>query len=204
MTALDPTASGPTASGPTAPGPATPGANTPGPAAPGPATQGAVAPGSVDPSPAVPESGELAERLRTALQHLLPGLRGTRGEHGDLTPSRQAALGALDTHGPMRISALATRLGIALPTTSRMVDLLDASGWIERTPDPEDRRASLIALTDPGRQLLHTVRHETAARLAARIETLSPEEQRALYTALPALESLADSTNPSRSPSTSS
>ncbi|BBJ46811.1 MarR family transcriptional regulator [Streptomyces antimycoticus] len=178
MTALDPTA----------PGPATSGANTP--------------------SPAVPESRELAVRLRTALQHLLPGLRGTRGEHGDLTPSRQAALGALDTHGPMRISALATRLGIALPTTSRMVDLLDASGWIERTPDPEDRRASLIALTDPGRQLLHTVRHEAAARLAARIETLSPEERRALYAALPALESLGDSTNPSTSqatnPSTSS
>ncbi|MGA6154312.1 MarR family winged helix-turn-helix transcriptional regulator [Stenotrophomonas sp. NPDC087984] len=187
MTALDPTA----------PGPATPGANTP-----GTATPGAVASGPTAPGPTVPESGELAERLRTALQHLLPGLRGTRGEHGDLTPSRQAALGALDTHGPMRISALATRLGIALPTTSRMVDLLDASGWIERTPDPEDRRASLIALTDPGRQLLHTVRHETAARLAARIEKLSPEEQRALYTALPALESLADSTNPSTSPST--
>ncbi|MBU3863718.1 MarR family transcriptional regulator [Streptomyces sp. 4503] len=197
MTALDPTASDPTASGPTAPGPATPGASTP-----GTATPGAVAPGPTAPGPTVPESGELAERLRTALQHLLPGLRGTRGEHGDLTPSRQAALGALDTHGPMRISALATRLGIALPTTSRMVDLLDASGWIERTPDPEDRRASLIALTDPGRQLLHTVRHETAARLAARIEKLSPEEQRALYTALPALESLADSTNPSTSPST--
>ncbi|NUH35990.1 MarR family transcriptional regulator [Streptomyces samsunensis] len=177
MTALDPTAPGPTA---------------PGPATPGPATPGPVAPGHVA-RPAVPEPAELAERLRIAIQDLLPALRGARGEHGDLTPSRQAALGALATQGPMRISALATRLGIALPTTSRMVDLLDASGWIERTPDPEDRRASLIALTDPGRELLRTVRREAATRLAARIEKLSPEERRTLYAALPALESLADS-----------
>ncbi|WP_247616443.1 winged helix DNA-binding protein [Streptomyces sp. MK37H] len=44
-----------------------------------------------------------------------------------------------------------------------MVELLDASGWIERTPDPEDGRASLIALTDTGRELFRAVRHEAAA-----------------------------------------
>ncbi|MBI0297713.1 MarR family transcriptional regulator [Streptomyces sp. PRKS01-29] len=138
----------------------------------------------------------MAERLRTALQHLLPALRGARGEHGDLTPSRQAALAALATHGPMRISTLATRLGIALPTTSRMVEQLDASGWIERTPDPEDRRASVIALTDTGGEILRAVRREAATRLAARIEKLSPEERRTLYAALPAMESLAADGSP--------
>ncbi|OPF71274.1 MarR family transcriptional regulator [Streptomyces antioxidans] len=173
MTALDPTTPGPTTSGP------------------GPATPRSAAPGPVTPSPTAPNSAELAERLRTALQNLLPALRGSRGEHGDLTPSRQAALGALATHGSMRISTLATRLGIALPTTSRMVELLDASGWIERTPDPEDRRASLIALTDTGRELLGAVRHEAAARLATRMDKLSPDERQALFAALPALESLA-------------
>ncbi|MFE2182488.1 MarR family winged helix-turn-helix transcriptional regulator [Streptomyces sp. NPDC059455] len=171
MTALDPT---------------TPGSTTPGSTTPGPGT-----PESVAPSPAAPESAELAERLRTALQHLLPALRGARGEHGDLTPSRQTALGALATHGSMRISTLATRLGIALPTTSRMVELLDTAGWIERTPDPEDRRASLIALTDTGRELLRAVRHEAATRLATRIDKLSPEERQTLSAAVPALESLA-------------
>ncbi|WP_413098752.1 MarR family winged helix-turn-helix transcriptional regulator [Streptomyces sp. Inha503] len=156
-----------------------------------PTTPGPVTPEAVTRSPVALESTELAERLRTALQHLLPALRSSRGEHGDLTPSRQAALAALATHGSMRISTLATRLGIALPTTSRMVELLDASGWIERTPDPDDRRASLIALTDTGRELLRTVRHEAAIRLAARIDELSPEERRTLSAALPALESLA-------------
>ncbi|MCQ8187136.1 MarR family winged helix-turn-helix transcriptional regulator [Streptomyces rugosispiralis] len=156
-----------------------------------PTTPGPVTPESVTPSPTTPDSAELAERLRTALQHLLPALRSARGEHGDLTPSRQAALAALAAHGSMRISTLATRLGIALPTTSRMVELLDAAGWIERTPDPEDRRASLIALTDIGRELLRAARREAAARLATRIDALSPEERQTLSAALPALESLA-------------
>lgn len=50
-----------------------------------PTTPGPVTPESVTPNPAAPESAELAERLRTALQHLLPALRGARSEHGDLT-----------------------------------------------------------------------------------------------------------------------
>lgn len=81
-------------------------------------------------------------------------------------------------------------MNIALSTTSRMVDLLDNSGWIARRPDPADQRASLISLNDDGLALLRTVRRETTGLLSERIAQLDPDRQQLLYEALPALEEL--------------
>ncbi|WP_329180309.1 MarR family transcriptional regulator [Streptomyces decoyicus] len=148
---------------------------------PGPATE--------QPPPSRAEPAELAGRLRAVIQQLLPLLRGL-SRHRDLTPSRTAALAALAAHGPLRVSELAARMNIALSTTSRMVDLLDNSGWIARRPDPADQRASLISLNDDGLALLRTVRRETTGLLSERIAQLDPDRQQLLYEALPALEEL--------------
>jgi DNA-binding MarR family transcriptional regulator len=137
------------------------------------------------------ESAELAARLRTVIQHLMPLLRA-QSVHGDLTPSRLAALAALADGGPLRISELAARMGIALSTASRMVDLLDGLGWIERQPDPADLRATLISLADAGGALLRSVRTEHTGILAAEIARLPPGRMRQLHDALPALEALAE------------
>ncbi|MEU5208442.1 MarR family transcriptional regulator [Streptomyces sp. NPDC020742] len=138
---------------------------------------------------AAPEPTELAGRLRAVIQELLPLLRERR-RHPDLTPSRLAALAALAAHGPLRVSALAARMNIALSTTSRMVDLLDGCGWIARRTDPADQRATLISLSDEGLAVLRAVRRETTGLLAERVGRLAPDRQRLLYEALPALEDL--------------
>ncbi|MFF0622792.1 MarR family winged helix-turn-helix transcriptional regulator [Streptomyces sp. NPDC004296] len=134
---------------------------------------------------------ELAGRLRAVLQQLVPLLRG-QSPHADRTPSRLAALAELAAHGPLRIGELAARMAITLSTTSRMVDQLDASGWIARRPDPADQRASLISLNDAGQALLRAVRRETAGVLAEEIGRLAPARQRRLRDALPALEELTE------------
>ncbi|GAA2653751.1 MarR family winged helix-turn-helix transcriptional regulator [Streptomyces lunalinharesii] len=145
------------------------------------------APGSEPPG----GPAELAGRLRTVLQQLVPLLR-SQSPHPDLTPSRLAALAALAAHGPLRIGELAARMNITLSTTSRMVDQLDGSGWIARRPDPADQRASLISLNDAGRALLNAVRRETAGVLAEEIGRLDAARQRRLHGALPALEELTE------------
>ncbi|MEU8488842.1 MarR family transcriptional regulator [Streptomyces sp. NPDC048641] len=137
------------------------------------------------------QAAETAERLRAAIQQLLPELRG-RSTRSQLTPSRLAALAALSAHGPLRISDLATRMGIALSTISRMADLLDGFGWIERQADPKDQRATLIALNDAGQALLDATRRQAATRLAERIDQLTPDQQHSLHEALPALEALTE------------
>jgi DNA-binding MarR family transcriptional regulator len=47
--------------------------------------------------------------------------------------------------------------------TTKRLDRLERAGLIARQPDPADRRSTLIALTDAGRELVDTA---TAAHLA--------------------------------------
>ena len=68
----------------------------------------------------------------------------------DLSPSQSRALGVLMRHGLMRLSELAGHLHIAPRSATDVVDGLEARGLLARQPDPQDRRATLVALTPDG------------------------------------------------------
>ncbi len=70
---------------------------------------------------------------------------------------------------------------------------LEAADLVTREPDPEDRRVSHVAPTDKGREFYEQIRHERTDAVNLAIESLTPDERRALATALPVLESLAKS-----------
>jgi DNA-binding MarR family transcriptional regulator len=71
-------------------------------------------------------------------------------EPWDLSPSLGRALSVLARHGSLRLSALADHLRIAPRTATEVVDDLQRFGLVERSPDPADRRAVLVALTAEG------------------------------------------------------
>src|SRR4051794_34610624 len=64
-------------------------------------------------------------------------------------------------HGPLRLTALAEAAMLDASTVSRHVQHLEAAGHLARTPDPADRRATLIEVSESGRALL---REALAAR----------------------------------------
>jgi DNA-binding MarR family transcriptional regulator len=64
-------------------------------------------------------------------------------------------------HGPLRLTALAEAAMLDASTVSRHVQHLEAAGHLARTTDPDDRRATLIAVTQSGQALL---REALAAR----------------------------------------
>ncbi|MCO1657018.1 MarR family winged helix-turn-helix transcriptional regulator [Pseudonocardia humida] len=81
----------------------------------------------------------------------------------DVTPGQSRALGVLLRGGPLRLSELAERLRIVPRSTTEVVDALQAAGLVERRPDPHDRRAVLVALTDHGSRVGEAVRAARAA-----------------------------------------
>ncbi len=143
------------------------------------------------PHPTPTATPALAAELRTLVNRLAHHLRTPGLRHG-ITPTRLAALAALSRHGPVRAGDLASTLGITPASTTRLVDVLVESGWVGRSRDPGDQRASLLALTDAGTARLEALRTEGAATLAHEIERLSTEERAALADALPVLRLLAD------------
>ena len=95
-----------------------------------------------------------------------------------LHTGQEALLLELDRTGPSIQAQLSEALGCEPPSVTLMTRKLEASGHIQRTPDPADRRATVVALTASGkaladqiRQLWLTLAEETVRGLPA--ETLA-------------------------------
>ncbi len=80
---------------------------------------------------------------------LYQSMRPERDEEG-LERHAQALLGAIAKRGPLRPSALADVMQLDLSTISRQVTALETAGLVMRDPDPADRRASLLRVSDRG------------------------------------------------------
>ena len=119
--------------------------------------------------------------MRTIRQHAAAGL----------TPSQLSALVTVDERGPLRISALATQESLGAPAATRVVASLEEAGLVMRSSDPDDKRASLIALTEDGSETLKALRQERATGLGAQLDALSEPERRLLERALPVLEKIS-------------
>jgi DNA-binding MarR family transcriptional regulator len=80
--------------------------------------------------------------------------------------------------GSMRVGDLARALRVTVGGTSKLVDRVERAGLIARQPDPDDRRASRVALTTAGKRRL-TAAVKTYEAVVGSIlgGVLSPEEQ---------------------------
>jgi DNA-binding MarR family transcriptional regulator len=97
-----------------------------------------------------PGAADLAVSIVGRLFRLAPQLTdlldlGAR-EYG-MGFARGRVLWALQESGPVVMRALSQRLGISPRTVTGLIDALEADGWVTRTPHPEDRRATIIAMT---------------------------------------------------------
>ncbi len=67
----------------------------------------------------------------------------------DLRPAHTAVFQHIEAGGS-RLTDLAERAQITKQSMGYLVDDLEQRGYLERRPDPSDRRAALISLTDRG------------------------------------------------------
>ena len=144
-------------------------------------------------APGAPETDDPVidvSRLRVALARLSRRLR--RHELAGLTPTQLSALATIGKTGPMRLGDLAAAEGIAPSTLTRLVTALEESGYVRRTADPSDARASTLAITPHGQDTLERIRTESTLMLTASLKLLTPAQRSALAAALPVLEQLAE------------
>jgi DNA-binding MarR family transcriptional regulator len=97
---------------------------------------------------------------------------------------------ALRDGGPQRVTSLARLEHLTQPTMSAVVGRMERLGWVRRTADDVDRRASLVRLTSAGKRAIEDLIRRRTAVLQAGLETLSPSSRAALARALPVLEEL--------------
>lgn len=134
-----------------------------------------------------PDAGDLvtyaARLVRASRQHI------------HATPAAGIrVLSLIDEHGPTGVGRLAEYDRTSQPTMSGAVATLVQREWVIKEPDPADARATLITLTDAGRQALSVVRDRSAATVSAAIRehpTLTRED---LTTAITVLREVLEAT----------
>jgi DNA-binding MarR family transcriptional regulator len=136
---------------------------------------------------------QTANHLRITLGRIVRRLRQAHAA-GEVTLSELSVLGRLDRQGSQTAGQLAEQERVTPQAMSTILGELEARDLIARTADSHDGRRLQLTATAAGRQLLAGRRSETAARVAAALDTaLTSEEQRQLIEALPLLDRLAES-----------
>jgi DNA-binding MarR family transcriptional regulator len=125
--------------------------------------------------------GELTD-FAEAWDEFFGAVRRARGRAatapGGLTLSQFQLLDALDRGAARTAGELAVAAPVTPPTASRMLDLLEREGIIERSRDEADRRVVSISLTEEGRRRVKLRRSKIAKRRKMVFEALSAEERR--------------------------
>jgi DNA-binding MarR family transcriptional regulator len=120
------------------------------------------------------------ETLSEAFSSVARQLRGTSQETlapWDINPSHLRALRVLSRHGVMRLSELSDHLHIAPRSTTEVVDALETRGLVGRRPDPDDRRATLVELTEHGTSVLDAIRVARGTEAERVFDRLSPADR---------------------------
>ncbi|MGC5533609.1 MarR family winged helix-turn-helix transcriptional regulator [Streptomyces sp. SR-10] len=90
----------------------------------------------------------------------------------------------LSSRGATKLVALAELLGVAPSTAMRMVDRLIAAGLADRQTNPDNRRETLLRLTEEGRRTVENVTARRRREIASIVERLAPHQRTALIEAL--------------------
>jgi DNA-binding MarR family transcriptional regulator len=92
-----------------------------------------------------------------------------RAVHPDLQSSGYLLLAWLANHGPQRGSTVAEQLGIDKGANSRQAQHLEELGLLDRSADPDDGRAMLLAASGSAVARLAGMREERRKKLDQRL-----------------------------------
>jgi MarR family 2-MHQ and catechol resistance regulon transcriptional repressor len=95
-----------------------------------------------------------------------------------------AALEALLHKGPLTITEIQSKVGLASGSMTAAVDRLERKGLLKRNPVAGDRRARVLDLTPQGRRVIEKAFRRHAAELESAMAVLSQTEKRNLHALL--------------------
>jgi DNA-binding MarR family transcriptional regulator len=125
-----------------------------------------------------PDERTVAGRIGAGLARLIRLMeRAPVGRENDLDRPSFMLLFTLVCAGPSRVTALAAAVHSDPSTVSRQVANLVGMGLLERRADPDDGRASLLAVTDAGLDLLKRAQQCRDERIAAITARWQPAER---------------------------
>jgi DNA-binding MarR family transcriptional regulator len=122
----------------------------------------------------------MSETIENLVRQLygLGTVRREIGRHAlaELGSQGFTALAIVHVHGPVRVSAVAQHLAVDMSVASRQVNALLSAGYLEKQPDPDDARATLLSTTGDGKRVLEESHRRMVHAFGRVLEGWSDEE----------------------------
>jgi len=119
----------------------------------------------------------------------------TRHAHLEVPPAQMRLLALVGDVGPARVGDLAEADHSSQPTMTAQVQRAEQHGWLTRAADPDDARASVIALSPAGERELAKARAARSAAIRPLLAGLSDRDAATLDRAVAIVDRLVDSTS---------
>jgi len=128
----------------------------------------------VDPSPPDASASGAGDELLVTFLKLTRALKSVHQQ--ELEPPQSFILHVLCENARARLSDLAGMIRLDASTASRHIRGLEQLGYVERATDPADGRATLLSVTDPGRDALERQFDASRKRLSHIMRDWSGED----------------------------
>lgn len=130
----------------------------------------------------------IGERFQSEVQRVLDDLGVP------VQASQFPALAAIDRLGPLTVGDLAEAIGITQPGATRIMTQLSEIGLVDVRQSSEDHRRRFLSLTDKGRQLVETSKHNLWPRIDAAVAEICGDLTGPLLEQLTVIEHDLDAT----------
>lgn len=124
-------------------------------------------------------ASDVAEAIFAVMRVMRPRVDAVMSAHG-LSLSRAKVLSTIQRVGSCRPGVIAAQLGFSPRSLTDSVDGLERDGLVARQPDPSDRRAQLLVLTQAGHAALASVEEPRRALIEQIFSCLDDGEKQAL------------------------
>jgi DNA-binding MarR family transcriptional regulator len=133
-----------------------------------------------------PSSADCATLVMETVPLVMRAIRAEmrRRRPADLSVPQFRALGFVRRNPGASLSEVADHLGLTLPATSALIDLLVARELLVRALNPSNRRRVMLTLTPLGASTLAAAHADARARLAELLAALSADERRVVVRAM--------------------
>lgn len=142
-----------------------------------------------------PDMGDVDAVTRAVLtaSRVLVGVsaRSLTAAEDKVTLPQFRLLVVLSVHGATNLSTVAELLGVNPSTAMRMIDRLIGADFASRHANPDNRRETLIQLTEDGRRIVEEVTARRREEIAAIVGRMDPAQGQALVEALTAFTAAA-------------
>lgn len=98
----------------------------------------------------------------------------------DISFPQMELIGFVKRFPDCRVQDIADGLGITPPSVSVGLRRLEKAGWLARHPDPQDKRATCISLTNKSQKMLQRVKSAQSKGVQQFLIGLSPDEKNQL------------------------